>query len=151
MDEVLEEDPRQIELEQVIAVLTPLRQHRLARAERDLHRAKDDLKAMEEQLVKARALLDQMHEEQQERRRTLAQMHLQQTTKRTTIDQWRAEEQRMLDRIAKRRQDIDEQSLSIDAQKTLLEQFRQAATARQRAVEKLACLSEALNDGIEAK
>jgi hypothetical protein len=52
----------------------------------------------------------------------------------------------MLDRLAYLRQDVQRQRSSLDEQQVRLQQARDAAKASQRAVEKLACLAEALNE-----
>ncbi|WP_443701029.1 type III secretion protein [Pseudomonas sp.] len=146
MDEELEVDPQRSELERLICVLTPLREHRQASAERAQRRAQAELAMMHDQLAQAQALLVQERINQRERRQELADAHLQQTLTLTEVDRWHDKERHMLDRLAKVRQDVDQQCLQIDAQQTLLEQVRQTAKARQRAVEKLACLSEAIHE-----
>ncbi|EGH48325.1 type III secretion protein HrpO, partial [Pseudomonas syringae pv. pisi str. 1704B] len=45
MDEPLEDDPQQVALQQVIGLLTPLRQHRQASAERAHRQAQLELKS----------------------------------------------------------------------------------------------------------
>jgi len=146
MDEETEVDPQRAELERVIAVLTPLRQHRQASAERAQRRAQTELATMHDQLTQARSSLGQERINQRERRQGLADTHLQQTLTLTEVDRWHDKERRMLDRLAEIRQDVDQQCLRIETQQILLEQARQTAKARQRAVEKLACLSEAVHE-----
>lgn len=146
MDEEIEVDPQREAMEHVISVLTPLREHRQASAERALHRAKVDLAGMQKQLAQARETLGQERDSQSERRQVLATAHLQQTMTLSKVDHWQEKERRMLDRLSQLHQDIDQLGLQIDQQKILLEGSHQTAKARQRAVEKLACLSEALNE-----
>lgn len=146
MDEELEVDPQRAELERLIGVLTPLRQHRQASAERAQRRAQMELATMHERLTQAQATLGQERINQRERRQGLADAHLQQTLTLTEVDRWHDKERRMLDRLAEVRQEVDQQCLRIDAQQALLEQSRQTAKARQRAVEKLACLNEAIHE-----
>lgn len=146
MDEEIEVDPQREAMEHVISVLTPLREHRQASAERALHRAKVDLAGMQKQLAQARETLGQERDSQSERRQVLATAHLQQTMTLSKVDHWQEKERRMLDRLSRLHQDIDQLGLQIDQQKILLEGSHQTAKARQRAVEKLACLSEALNE-----
>lgn len=146
MDEELEVDPQRAELERLIDVLTPLRQHRQASAERAQRRVQTELAMMHERLTQAQATLGQERINQRERRQGLADTHLQQTLTLTEVDRWHDKERRMLDRLAEVGQEVDQQCLRIDAQQTLLEQSRQTAKARQRAVEKLACLGEAIHE-----
>lgn len=146
MDEEVEVDPQRESIEHVISVLTPLREHRQAVAERALHRAKLDLAGMQKQLAELREILGQEHNSQNERRQVLATAHVQQTMTLNKVDLWYQKERRMLDRLSRMRQDIDQLSMQIDQQIILLENSHQTAKARQRAVEKLACLSEALNE-----
>ena len=146
MDEELEIDPQHAELERLIGVLTPLRQHRQARAGRAQSRAQAELATMHDQLTQAQATLGQERINQRERRQGLADVHLQQTLTMTEVDRWHDKERRMLDRLAEVRQEVDQQCLQINAQQALLEQARQNAKARQRAVEKLSCLKEAIHE-----
>ncbi|MEO4016681.1 type III secretion protein [Pseudomonas rossensis] len=146
MDEEIEVDPQREAMEHVISVLTPLREHRQASAERALHRAKVDLAGMQEQLAQARENLTQERDSQSARRQVLATAHLQQAMTLSKVDHWQEKERQMLDRLSRLHQDIDQLGLQIDQQKILLEGSHQTAKARQRAVEKLACLSEALNE-----
>lgn len=146
MDEELEVDLQRAELERVIGVLTPLRHHRQASAERAQRRAQTDLVAMLDQLTQAQASLGRERINQREHRQGLADAHLQKILTLTEVDRWHDKERRMLDRLAEVRQDVDQQCLRIDAQKILLEQARQTSKARQRAVEKLACLGEAIHE-----
>jgi hypothetical protein len=52
----------------------------------------------------------------------------------------------MLDRLAYIRQDVERQKLGIDDQRQRITEAMAAAKAAQRAVEKLACLAEAVNE-----
>jgi hypothetical protein len=146
MDDDLETDPQQLAMEQVIDILTPLRQHRQASAERAQRRAQMELESMADHLSQTRASLSQERDNQRERRQGLSDAHLQKTMTLNDVDRWHEKEQRMLDRLAYIRQDVQQQRLRIDEQHTALENARLKAKAAQRAVEKLACLSEALNE-----
>ena len=146
MDDDLETDPQQLAMEQVIDILTPLRQHRQASAERAQRRAQMELESMADHLSQTRASLSQERHNQRERRQGLSDAYLQKTMTLNDVDRWHEKEHRMLDRLAYIRQDVQQQRLRIDEQHTALENARLKAKAAQRAVEKLACLSEALNE-----
>ena len=146
MDDDLETDPQQLAMEQVIDILTPLRQHRQASAERAQRRAQMELESMADHLSQTRASLSQERDNQRERRQGLSDAHLHKTMTLNDVDRWHEKEHRMLDRLAYIRQDVQQQRLRIDEQHTALENARLKAKAAQRAVEKLACLSEALNE-----
>jgi hypothetical protein len=146
MDDDLETDPQQLAMEQVIDILTPLRHHRQASAERAQRRAQMELESMADHLSQTRASLSQERDNQRERRQGLSDAHLQKTMTLNDVDRWHEKEHRMLDRLAYIRQDVQQQRLRIDEQHTALENARLKAKAAQRAVEKLACLSEALNE-----
>ncbi|RAU38189.1 MULTISPECIES: YscO family type III secretion system apparatus protein [unclassified Pseudomonas] len=146
MEEELEIDPQQLAMTQVIAVLTPLRQHRQASAERAQRRAQRALDELHAQLQATREALSQERANQRERRQALSQANLNQAMALNDLERWHEKEHRMLDRLAYIRQDVERQRLGIDAQQQLLEQARAEAKASQRAVEKLACLAEALDE-----
>jgi len=146
MEENLEEDPQRLALEQVIGLLTPLRQHRQASAERAQRQAQVELKSMLDHLSETRALLDQERDHHKRRRATLSEAHLEKTMSLNDVDAWHEKEKKMLDRLAYIRQDIQQQQLRITEQQALLEERQQQAKASQRAVEKLACMSETLNE-----
>ncbi|MCD5993870.1 type III secretion protein [Pseudomonas sp. CDFA 602] len=146
MEENLEEDPQRLALEQVIGLLTPLRQHRQASAERAQRQAQVELKSMLDHLSETRALLDQERDRHKRRRATLSEAHLEKTMSLNDVDAWHEKEKKMLDRLAYIRQDIQQQQLRIAEQQALLEERQQQAKASQRAVEKLACMSETLNE-----
>jgi septal ring factor EnvC (AmiA/AmiB activator) len=146
MDQDSEIDPQRLALEQVIGVLTPLRQHRQASAERAQRRAQQALEAMQAQLQQTRESLTQERDNQRERRQGLSKANLKKSMSLSDLDRWHEKENRMLDRLAYLRQDMQRQRSSLDAQQVRLQHARDAAKASQRAVEKLACLAEALNE-----
>ncbi|MFI3049166.1 Type III secretion protein HrpO [Pseudomonas coronafaciens pv. coronafaciens] len=145
MDELLKDDPQHVALEQVIGLLTPLRQHRQASAERAHRQAQVELKSMLDHLSETRASLDQERDNHKRRRESLSHAHLQKTINLNDVDRWHEKERNMLDRLAYIRQDVQQQQMRVAEQKALLEQKRLQAKASQRAVEKLACMEETLN------
>ncbi|QJI41144.1 type III secretion protein [Pseudomonas sp. ADAK2] len=146
MDDELEADPDRAALEQVIGVLTPLRQHRQARAERAQRQLQDELQAMYEQLRLTEQSWVQERDNQKVRRQQLSAAHLQKTMALDDVDRWHDKERRMLDRLAYIRQNANQLRYGIEQQHLRIEQARLEAKARQRAVEKLACMSETLNE-----
>lgn len=146
MDDDLEIDPDRAALAQVIGVLTPLRQHRQARAERAQRQLQDELQAMHEQLRLTEQSWVQERDNQKVRRQQLSAAHLQKTMALDDVDRWHDKERRMLDRLAYIRQNANQLRHGIEQQHLRIEQARLEAKARQRAVEKLACMSETLNE-----
>lgn len=146
MEEALEENPQPAALEQVISLLTPLRQHRQASAERAQRQAQVELNSMHDHLSEAQALWHQERDNHLQRRQSLCAAHLAKTICLKDVDRWHEKEKNMLDRLALIRQDIQQQQLQIAEQQALLERKQVQAKAFQRAVEKLACLSETLNE-----
>ncbi|MFJ3485489.1 YscO family type III secretion system apparatus protein [Pseudomonas sp. NPDC090202] len=146
MEDELEPDPQRLALEQVISVLTPLRQHRQASAERAQRQAQQQLQDMQTQLQQTRDSFTRERDNQRERRQTLSSAHLNKSMALNDLERWQKKEQRMLDRLAYIRQDVAQQRLHIDEQQQRLEQAGNEARAAQRAVEKLGCLAEALNE-----
>lgn len=146
MEEALEDDPQRAALEQAIVLLTPLRQHRQASAERAQRQAQVELKSMLDHLSATRQLLSQERDNHRQRRQSLSMAHLEKSLGLNDIDRWHEKEKTMLDRLACIRQDVQQQQLRITEQQALLENRRMQTKAFQRAVEKLACLSEALNE-----
>jgi chromosome segregation ATPase len=146
LDEDLEIDPQRQALEQVIGVLTPLRQHRQASAERAQRRAQQALEQMQTQLQHTRESLTHERDNQRQRRQGLSDTHLNKPMSLNDLERWHEKENRMLDRLAYIRQDLQQQRLGIDQQYASLEQAREVVKASQRAVEKLACLAEALDE-----
>lgn len=146
MDDELEADPNRVAMEQVIGVLTPLRQHRQARAERAQRQLQDALTAMQEQLRLTEHAWVQERDNQKVRRQQLSAAHLEKTMELGDVDRWHDKERRMLDRLAYIRQSANQLRHGIELQQQRIEQAWLEAKARQRAVEKLACLSENLNE-----
>jgi hypothetical protein len=146
MDDELEDDPQRAALEQVIGLLTPLRQHRQASAERAHRKAQVELNSMLDHLSETRASLTQERENHKRRRESLSVAHLQKTISLNDVDRWHEKEKSMLDRLAYIRQDVQQQQSRVAEQQALLEQKRLQAKASQRAVEKLACMEETLNE-----
>ncbi|WLH36493.1 type III secretion protein [Pseudomonas sp. FP2196] len=146
MDDELEADPNRVAMEQVIGVLTPLRQHRQARAERAQRQLQDALTSMHEQLRLTEHAWVQERDNQKVRRQQLSAAHLEKTMELGDVDRWHDKERRMLDRLAYIRQSANQLRHGIELQQQRIEQARLEAKARQRAVEKLACLSENLNE-----
>lgn len=146
MYDPVEIDPERTALMLLVNVLTPLRQHRQASAERACKRLEHSLLQLCEQLLTSQASFSQERDNQKARRQQLSTAHLQQTVALSDIDRWHEKERRMLNRLAQIRQHISHLHTRIE---TLREQLQQAlleVKARQRAVEKLACLSESLHD-----
>lgn len=146
MEEEPEIDPQHQAMEQVIAVLKPLRQHRQASAEQAQRRAQQALEDMQVHLQETRDAWCQERSNQRERRQVLSEANLHTAMTLNDLERWHEKENRMLDRLAYIRQDVEQQRLGIDKQHQRLEQARADAKASQRAVEKLACLAEALNE-----
>ncbi|NWA02060.1 type III secretion protein [Pseudomonas gingeri] len=146
MDEELEADPNHVALTQVIQILTPLRQHRQASAERAQRRLQEELETMRQQLLHSEQSWVQERDNQRVRRQQLSQAHLRQTLELNEVERWHEKERRMLDRLAFIQQDVSQLRQQIELQQQRLEQARMEARARQRAVEKLACMSENLNE-----
>ncbi|MGY2283427.1 type III secretion protein [Pseudomonas gingeri] len=146
MDEELEADPNHVAMAQVIQILTPLRQHRQASAERAQRRLQQELETLRQQLLHSEQSWLQERDNQRVRRRQLSQAHLQQTLELNEVERWHEKERRMLDRLAFIQQDVSQLRQQIEQHQQRLEQARMEARARQRAVEKLACMSENLNE-----
>ncbi|KAF1032696.1 MAG: hypothetical protein GAK37_00367 [Pseudomonas sp.] len=144
MDENLEVDVDRIALEQAIGVLTPLRQHRQASAECARRQIEQALQTLHEQLRTSIESLNQERDNQKQRRQQLSDTHLQTSMALSDIDRWHEKERRMLDRLAHIRQEIVQLREHIEWQEQQLQQARLDVKARQRAVEKLACMSESL-------
>lgn len=106
MDENLEEDPQRQAFEQVIGLLTPLRQHRQASAERAQRQAQVELKSMLDHLSVTRASLSQERDQQKLQRDTLSDAHLEKTISRNDVDRWHAQENAMLERLASIRETL---------------------------------------------
>ncbi|AMB87244.1 type III secretion protein [Pseudomonas agarici] len=146
MDEELEADPNRVALAQVIQILTPLRQHRQASAERAQRRLQEALETMRQQLLHSEQSWVQERDNQRARRQQLSDAHLQQKLALKEIERWHEKERRMLDRLSYIQQNINQLRHEIELQQQRLEQARIEAKARQRAVEKLACMSENLSE-----
>jgi DNA repair exonuclease SbcCD ATPase subunit len=146
VEDELEVDPQTLAMQQVIGVLTPLRQHRQASAERAQRQAQKTLEHLHEHLQQTRDSYAQERNNQRERRQALSSAHVNKAMSLNDLDRWHEKENRMLDRLAYIRQDMARQALAIDAQTQRLDQARQTAKASQRAVEKLACLAEAIHE-----
>lgn len=146
MYEPVEIDPERTALMLLVNVLTPLRQHRQANAERACKRLEHSLLQLCEQLLTSQASFSQERDNQKARRQQLSTAHLQQTVALSDIDRWHEKERRMLDRLAQIRQHISHLHTRIETLREQLQQALREVKARQRAVEKLACLSESLHD-----
>lgn len=146
MEDEAEVDPSREAMEKVIGVLTPLRQHRHASAERAVHRAQRELEAMRLQLTETQNAYVQERQKQHHLRHTLAEENLHKSMELGDVELWYEKERQMLDRLAFIQQDVNRQGEQIQARQHFLEQARQTAKAQLRAVEKLACMSETLNE-----
>lgn len=146
MEEPLEVDPQQAALEDVIRILTPLRQHRQASAERQQRRAEQDLSLSRERLAQSRIDLTDESIRQVEQRQVLQAEHVNQAMTLTSVDRWHDQERSMLDQLSRLRQGVQLQDQAVHNQQQVVLDAQRDAKAAQRAVEKLACLAEALND-----
>jgi hypothetical protein len=146
MEDALETDPQQVALEEVIQILTPLRQHRQASAERQQRQAEEALQRHRESLAESHTALIDERERQVEQRQTLSTRHVSQTLTIKEVDRWHDQERSMLDQLSRLQQGIHLQTQAVEQQQQLLQQAQRDAKAAQRAVEKLACLAEAMND-----
>lgn len=146
MDENLEVDPERQALENVLDMLGPLRQHRQASAERARTRIAREMDRLREQLVASEKSMVQERTHQKRQRRLLADTHLNNTLEVADIDRWHEKERRMLDRLALIRQNLSQLRTHIETLEQSLRQAHLDVKARQRAVEKLACMSETLSE-----
>jgi hypothetical protein len=146
MDNELEVDPQRVALEEVIGILTPLRQHRQARAERQQRNALGELQRSNERLTQTRIALSDERNRQVESRQALAAEHVNQSLTLNDVDRWHGQERSMLNQLAQLRQDIQQQVQVVEQCQQTLQLSQQEAKAAQRAVEKLSCLAEAVND-----
>lgn len=146
MEETFEVDPQRVALEEVIKILNPLRQHRQASAEREQRQAEEELRRNCESLAEARTELIDERGRQAEQRQALSTQHVNQTLTLTDVDRWHDQERGMLDQLSRLQQGIALQTRAVERQQQLLLQAQHDAKATQRAVEKLACLAEAMND-----
>ncbi|GGM31135.1 YscO family type III secretion system apparatus protein [Pseudomonas asuensis] len=148
MDSELEVDPQRAALEEVISILMPLRQHRQARAERQQRNALGELKSNNERLTETRVALWDERNRQVESRQTLAVEHVNQSLTLGDVDRWHDQERSMLDQLSRLRQGVQHQTLVVKECEQTLQLAQQGARAAQRAVEKLSCLAEAINDEV---
>lgn len=146
MDENLEVDPQRVALEQAIALLKPLRQHRQASAERRQRQMQQALASSRLRLQETHERLGSERQAQVARRQALAGQHLTRSMSLDEVERWHNQERAMLDRLAYMRQDIHQQGVSIEQQQQQLQDVQAEAKAAQRAVEKLSCLAEAIDD-----
>jgi phage-related minor tail protein len=146
MEEPLEVDPQQAALEEVIRILTPLRQHRQASAERQQRLAERELTLSRERLAQSRIDVTDESARQVEQRQALKDKHLNQATTLTSIDRWHDRERSMLDQLSRLRQGVVLQNEAVNTQQQVVLDAQRDAKAAQRAVEKLACLAEAIHD-----
>lgn len=146
MEDALEADPQRVALEEVIHILTPLRQHRQASAERQQREAEQELQRQRQRLADSRVSLIDERGRQVERRQTLFTEHVCQTLTVKDVDRWNDQERGMLDLLSQLHQDIHLQNEVVEKQQHLLQQTQLKAKAALRSVEKLACLVEAVND-----
>lgn len=146
MEEFLEVDPQQAALEEVIRILTPLRQHRQASAERQQRLAERELILGRERLAQSRIDLTDESARQVEQRQVLETEHVNQAMTLTSVDRWHDQERTMLDQLSRLRQGIQLQDQAVKTQQQVVLDAQRDAKAAQRAVEKLACLAEAVND-----
>jgi hypothetical protein len=146
MEEELEVDSKTLAMAQVISVLTPLRQHRQASAERAQRHAQKTLEHMDKCLQETRHTYVHERRNQRQRRQALSSAHVDTAMSLDDLERWHEKEKRMLDRLAYINQDIARQHLGIKEQQQRVADAKEAAKASQRAVEKLSCLAEALNE-----
>ncbi|WP_223536850.1 type III secretion protein [Pseudomonas sp. GL-B-16] len=146
MEEMLEADPQRVALEEVIQILTPLRQHRQASAERQQRQADEQLQHHRESLAQGRSALIDERKRQAEQRQALSTQHVNQMLTLNEVGRWHDQERGMLDQLSCLQQDVHLQIQAVETQQQVLQQAQQDAKAAQRAVEKLACLAEAMND-----
>lgn len=140
-----QDDPQRMALEHAVALLSPLREQRQARAERAQREARTELNSMLDHLSTTQAAIRQARDQHRQRRDSLSQAHLLKPLSLSDIDRWSEKEQAMIDRLAHMHQDVEQQRRRIAEQRSHLEQLQRQAIAAQRAVEKLACLSELLD------
>jgi hypothetical protein len=145
-DDALQEDPDRVALEGVIQVLTPLRQHRQARAERAQRQAQQALETGREQLAQARDELADETIRQVQQRQALATEHLNHAMTLTEVDRWHDKERTLLDHLSLLRQGIEQQRRAVLERQQAVLDAQHSAKAAQRATEKLACLAEAIAD-----
>jgi uncharacterized protein (DUF2252 family) len=146
MEDDLQVDPQRVALEEAIQLLKPLRQHRQASIERQQRQLQQSLASSRERLAETQERLGSERQAQQVRREALSSQHVNRCMSLDEVELWHNQERRMLDRLAHMRQSIHQQGVAIEQQQQQLQDMQVRVKEAQRAVEKLSCLAEAMND-----
>jgi predicted nucleic acid-binding Zn-ribbon protein len=145
MEAFSENGPGQSELAQLLELLGPLRQQRQARAERAQEQAQKELNARLDHIENTRGVLTRAQHTHRQQRHNLVREHQNRSISFNQLEHWHEKEQQVLDRLAHIRQDITRQQRCIAEQREQVEHLQQQSKSARRAVEKLACISEAIN------
>ncbi len=129
---------------EVVTLLKPLRELRTHTAQRHQRQAQQGVEALQATLAQAQLdCADDLNQQKQQRRALAAQCEGQ-VMSLNGIQQWHQEEQRLMDRQAQLRSHVQRLQLDLQAQRQRAEEAQVQVRASQRALEKLACLSETL-------
>lgn len=131
-------------LADVVTLLKPLRELRKHAAQRHQRQAQQVAEAMQASLAQAQLACAEDLDLQKLQRRALAAQCEGQVMSLNGIQQWHQEEQRLMDRQAQLRSHVQRLQLDLEAQRQRVAQAQLQVRASQRALEKLACLSETL-------
>lgn len=144
MDDDLEPDHQRQEMERVIGILTPLRQHRQTKAERVQRQALAHLESLRTDLHIAKQNCHSERDHQRLRRQSLSDNYSRKAIAMKEVSKWNHKEQRMLNHLALIQQKAAQLEQQVEEQLQLVDSARLALRESQRAVEKLACMNENL-------
>lgn len=139
-----QDSPETLGMLKVLGILKPLRQHRQASAERRQRALQAQLDQALGAIAVARKELAAERLQQREKRAQLSAEHCNQVVSLSEIDTWHTRERRMIGHLANLDHGVQQLLAQLEQLRVNVETARLDVKARQRAVEKLACLAEAV-------
>lgn len=146
MEEPNLSNPEQETLQATLAILTPIRAHRLAKSEREWRKAKQKLKQIEAKIAEVEAHLEAKKQEHLARRQELSDQNQSQTITQQGLQDWIGEEKQLLSKLDDINRELNNLRRSLQEQQEVERQAKAQVDIKQLENERLTHLKSEIEE-----
>lgn len=140
--------PEQDVLNNTLAVLTPIRAHRLSKSEREWRKAKQALKLKQIQIDEMECKLETQKQEHLTRRQELSDTYQAQTISHSGLQDWMGEEKQLLQHLADINKELNALRTSLQDLQTIEQQAKTLVDLRRLENERLKALHNEIEEAM---
>lgn len=141
-------NPEQEMLKTSLAVLTPIRAHRLSKSEREWRKARQELKKIQERIQEVENRLETQKQAHLKRRQELAEKNQAQTISQRDLQDWIGEEKQLLQKLDEINRELNALRKSLQDQQNAVHQAKNQVDIRQLENERLTHLKNDIEENV---